>query len=298
MSSVTSDAPQTESQGNTGMRNRLFQAAELARFYFTAKTKYQIHSPFAFEWVQEVVEDGRWYYAFEAIEWARDQMLKSELLLEVLDYGAGRNGVANDEAPRLVSTSVATVARRSGSGPQQGQRLFKLANWLDARQVLEFGASLGIGTMYLSAALEGTNGQMVALEGCPDCANIARKNLEILEYHKTEIITGAFEQTLDGALKKLGRLDLIWLDGNHRYQPTLDYFEACLPFSHHNTVFVFDDVHWSPGMARAWKAVQSHPKVTLTLDCWDFACAFINPDFKEKQHFNIVPSRWKPWKKF
>lgn len=271
----------------------LFRAQQLLQFYWQAITKYQIHSPFVAGLVNEVVEDGRHFYAFDAIELLREQVLQNGAEIEVLDYGTGA-GEATSSRRKL---PIRQVAARSGSDQQQGQRLFKLANFLQPRTVLELGTSLGLGTLYLTAGSP-EKARVVSLEGCPQCAEIARMHLEMLHLQRAEVVTGPFSDTLQPVAARLRPLDLVFFDGNHREQPTLEYFQICLDNAAPDAVLVFDDVHWSPGMRRAWDAVRQHPRVTLTVDCWDFACAFLNPDFKQKQHLSVVPARWKPWRFF
>ena len=41
------------------------------KYYFQAETKYQVHSPFVFEFALNVLEDDREYYAFQTVEFLR-----------------------------------------------------------------------------------------------------------------------------------------------------------------------------------------------------------------------------------
>lgn len=263
----------------------IFGLLQWLRFYFSAVTKYQVHSPFVFELTNAVLEDRRRYYAFIEIEQVRAQMLGSDAVLEVLDLGTGAGG----------PTPLPVLARRAASSWRQGRRLFRLADWAAPKTMLELGTSVGIGAMYLQSGALGA--QLISLEGCPKIAEVARVNLQVLGLNRrATVLTGDFEQTLPQALQTLKRLDLVYIDGNHRMAPTLRYFEQCLAFAHEKTVFIFDDMHWSEEMTQAWAAIQAHPRVTLTVDFFDLSLAFINPDFREKLHHNIVPSRWKFWK--
>lgn len=268
-----------------------FQIGEFFRFYRTAVTKYQLHSPFVFELAGAVLEDERWFYAFGDVEGMRHNLLKSDLALNIVDYGSG--GV-QDSAPDNKKRSVRSVARQSGSSAAQGQMLFRLANHLQPRTMLELGTSLGIGTMYLTSSVR--EARLISLEGSPELARAARMNLEWLGLSKNvDIREGPFEQTLKPALGDLQKPDFIFFDGNHLQAPTLRYFEESLLFAHSKTVFVFDDMHWSADMAEAWAEIKHHPRVTLTLDFFELSLVFIDPDFREKQHFDILPARWKPW---
>ena len=265
-----------------------FRIRQWLHFYSRAVTKYQLHSPFVFDLANAVLEDDRWYYAFRDVEAVRNQMLTSDAQLEVVDYGAGHSG------SRTGKITVRKVARDAASSRRQGQMLFRLADWARPRKVLELGGSLGIGTMYLAAAVR--SARVVSLEGCPDYAKVARINLDLLDLKNVSVLIGEFDHTLPKALETLQKPGLVFIDGNHRPEPTLRYFEACLASAGPDTVFVFDDIYWSPGMLQAWKKIQEHPRVTLTVDMFDLSLAFINPDLREKQHFSVVPVSWKPWK--
>lgn len=265
-----------------------FQTGEFFRFYASAVTKYQLHSPFVFELACAILEDDRWFYAFGDVEEIRKKMLSSDVILQVEDYGSMGNKV-----PR--HRSVRSIAKRAGSSAGQGQMLFRLANHLKPRTLLELGTSVGIGSMYLASVAR--DGRLISLEGSPEIAHVARMNLDWLGLSENaEVREGSFDQTLAQALEDLGQIDLVFFDGNHRLAPTLQYFEQCLAFAHEKTVFVFDDTHWSPEMADAWEKIKNHPRITLTLDVFEISMAFIDPDFRTKQHFSVLPAIWKPWR--
>ena len=267
-----------------------FQVGEFVRFFRAAVTKYQLHSPFVFDLACAVLEDKRWYYAFGEVESMRQKMLASEVALNVTDFGIGHSA-------RPKKRSVRSMARLAGSSKEQGRMLFRMANHLGPKKMLELGTSVGIGAMYLSSAVR--DAQFISLEGSPEVAQVARLNLEWMGLDKhASVWEGPFEQRLLPALQTLQRLDLVFFDGNHRPEPTLGYFEACLAYSHEKTAFVFDDMHGSAGMSEAWEQLKNHPRVTLTIDFFELSVVFIDPDFREKQHLKIVPARWKPWRFF
>ena len=269
------------------MQALFYRLLRFSGFYLNAVTRYQLHSPFVFGLVNAVLEDRRWYYAFRDVERIRSKMLESSVALELTDLGTGHS---NRRA------TVRQVARQSGSSMRQGRLLFRLANWAAPATMLEFGTSVGLGAMYLASGMR--SARLVTMEGSADCAAVARTNLRILDLNNAEVLTGDFSAVLPEALKRLQSLDLIFFDGNHRPEPTLQYFESCLPHAAAHTVFVFDDAYWSPGMTRAWEQIKQHPRVTLTVDFFDLSLAFINPEFREQQHFKVVPKAWKPWKIF
>ncbi|MCW5923975.1 MAG: class I SAM-dependent methyltransferase [Saprospiraceae bacterium] len=271
---------------NIALQAYFYRILRFLKFYLAAVTKYQLHSPFVFELTNAVLEDARWFYAFRDVERVRQQMLASEVRVRAMDSGQTASA----------TTTIRAVVRRAASSPRQGQLLFRLACWASPRTMLELGTSLGIGAMYLASGMR--SARFVSLEGSADFAQVARANLETLGLSNVEILVGAFADTLPTALARLPQLDLVFFDGHHQLEPTLRYLETCLPHSHAQTVFVFDDVYWSPDMTRAWEHIRQHPRVTLTIDFFEVSLAFVNPDFKEKQHYKVVPKAWKPWKVF
>ncbi len=275
------------------MQKILHRISHFLRFYAAADTRYQVHSPFVFEWVNAVLEDRRWYYAFEDIEAVRREMQASPITLEVEDHGSA----ASAETPVLRQIPVRTLARRAASSPSQGRMLFRTAQWLHPARMLELGSSVGIGAMYLASAAR--HARLISLEGSETVAHVARTNLGILDlHHQAEVVSGPFQRTLGPALEALGQVDLIFFDGHHREAATLDYFERCLPYCHAGSVLVFDDMYWSAEMTAAWEKIKQHQRVTLSIDCYDLGLVFLNPELGPKKHYRLVPLQWKPWKVF
>jgi predicted O-methyltransferase YrrM len=261
-------------------------------FYRKADTKYQVHSPFVTDFIEAVLEDKRWFYAFSDVEKLRSTLRKSKVMLEVADFGARSSGTT----PNVYKKSVSDIVAQSASSVAQGQQLFRLVAWLKPITVLELGSSVGISTLYMAKAAQKAN--VTALEGAPALAAVLRSNAETLKVSNIEVKSGPFEQTLQPTLKALQKVDLVFFDGNHRGDATLAYFEQCLPYVHDRTVFVFDDCYWSEDMTAAWKQICAHPKVRLSIDTYDLGIVFFNPDFKERQHFRLMPRWYKPWKVF
>jgi len=87
--------------------------------------------------------------------------------------------------------------------------------------------------------------------------------------------------------KQESKLDMVFVDGNHRKEPTLRYFEMLLPMIADTSLIVFDDVHWSVEMEEAWKQICDDQRVMLSVDLFFIGIVFFRTSFKVKQHFNI-----------
>ena len=149
---------------------------------------------------------------------------------------------------------------------------------------MELGTSLGISTSYLAKA--NSNSQVFTFEGCPETAKIAQENFDKQNIKNTSITLGDFNITLADKLKEIETVDLAFIDGNHQEKPTIAYFEECLKYANNNTIFIFDDIHWSEGMENAWNYIKAHPKTTLTIDLFFVGIVFIKSELS-KEDFTI-----------
>jgi len=266
---------------------RFYILKSFIRFYFAAKTKYRVHSPFVYKFVNSILEDDRTYYAFSSVESLRKLLKKDKKTLYTRDLGAGSLTTKSNKR------TVKSIASTSLSSPFSCKILFKIVNYFKPDTILELGTSLGISTLYHHFAA--SNARLITLEGSDEIANYAVRNFERMEVKSIELIKGNFDETLPIALKELNELDYLFLDGNHRKTPTLTYFEKCLEYAHDNSVFVIDDIYWSEEMTAAWQQIKDHPKVTLSIDLFFFGLVFFRKENKVKEHFQLIKASWKPW---
>jgi len=59
-----------------------------------------------------------------------------------------------------------------------------------------------------------------------------------------------------------------------------------LPLTHNNSIFIFDDIYWSQEMQKAWKEIQQHPEVRVTIDTFYWGLVFFRKE-QAKEHFKI-----------
>ncbi len=250
-------------------------------YFLTAQNGrgHGIHSPFVFDFVTLVLNDKGEYYCYEVLEAAREGIRRNHAEIEVVDLGAGsRKGTAS-------LRKISDIAKHSLKPTPYSRLLFRMANYFKSRNILELGTSLGITTSYLAQADYAA--QVITLEGVPDIAAQAKKQFSTLGLQNIELIEGNFDDTLQQALNRLPGIDFAYLDGNHRLEPTLRYFNQMFDKLHANSVVVLDDIHWSAEMEQAWDAVKNDERVTLTIDLFFIGIVFFKPDFKVKQHFTI-----------
>jgi predicted O-methyltransferase YrrM len=289
-------------------------------YYFTAANGkgHGIHSPFVFDFVTRVLNDRGPYPAWAAIEELRGRLLRDDRLVGVEDMGAGsardrsmertREGAggrdmgeaaAGGETSSAVAAvrmrKIADIARRAAKPPKLGQLLFRIARHYQPATVLELGTSLGLSTAYLATGAPGA--RVISMEGSGEIIKTAAENLRSLGID-AELLRGNFDVLLEPLLERTGiacgkppaaagPVELAFVDGNHRYEPTLRYFHSLMAHMSAPAVLIFDDIHWSADMERAWAEIRADSRVYMTIDLFFIGLVFLRDEFKIKQDFTI-----------
>ncbi len=238
-----------------------------------------MHSPFVFELIDEVLNDKRSFYAYENIEGLRQALLMDDRILQIEDLGAGSRTIKEN------TRTVATIAKSSLKPKKYSQLLFRIVDHYQPQTIIELGTSLGLTTAYLASAK--TDAKVITMEGASSIANIAKENFSKLKLNNIDLKQGNFDDVLPVTLSSLSTVDLAFIDGNHRYQPTVNYFNQLLAKSNNYSILILDDIHWSKEMEQAWQYVQDHQAVTMTIDLFFIGIVLLRDEFKIKQHFSV-----------
>jgi predicted O-methyltransferase YrrM len=258
------------------------------QYFFKARTRYDLHAPFAYELAESILEDTRRFYAFRDIELLRRGLLKNQDSVQIQDHGAGSMVSANPVR------QIRSLACYSAISPASGALLFRLVQFSRPKKMLELGTSLGLSAAYQSLAAR--DAEMISIEGCPQTAALARQNLAKLDVRNVTLLVGTFEQQLPRALQQLKQVDYLFIDGDHREGASLAYFEACLPYLHAHSVVVMADIHWSNEMESAWRTLQQHERIRLSVDLFHFGLLFFRPEIKVKSSLPLIKAKYKPWR--
>lgn len=263
------------------MFNKFQSAAKYISYYLSAANGkgHGTHSPFIFSFITKVLNDKTAYPAYDKVEALRKKLLADETSLTVEDMGAGSSISKTNER------TIASIARNAAKPRKYGQLLYRIAKTYQPATILELGTSLGITTSYLSLAQPAA--QVITMEGATEVAAAAKRNLAGLGITNCRLIEGNFDHTLAAVLSKHSRIDLGFIDGNHRREPTESYFQQLLPHLHNDSILVFDDIHWSREMEDAWHTIKQQEAVRCSIDLFFIGIVFFRQEFKEKQEFTI-----------
>ncbi len=245
-------------------------------FLSKATNQHGVHSPFVYNLVTKCFYDTTKFENYQTLKEYRKTLYNNSQKIAVTDFGAGSKVFKTNER------SIQQIAKNAGITSKRAKLLFRISKYFQFEKSLELGTSLGMATAAL--AMGNKNGQVTSLEGCPETAKMASNMLQTFQVSNIKIKTTEFSSYLNQIQNE--KFDCIYFDGNHQKAPTLSYFESLLNTTHNDTVWIFDDIHWSKEMTEAWEIIKAHPKVTVTIDTFYWGFVFFRRE-QRKENFRI-----------
>ena len=281
----------------------LYQIKSYLKFLWYSKNEHAVHSPFVFNLITKCFYDKELKLDPSGSEQAkqytilkeyRKSLLENKNTIEVTDFGTGSKVFKSNKR------QICKIARTAGISSKRAELLFRITNYFQPTTILEIGTSLGLATSALALGSRsrsfgtGTIAKITTLEGCPETAKIAKLQLAKLpslaqsrnNINNVELVVTEFNNYLENYQLQPENCQLIFFDGNHSKTATLKYFELLLPTICNETLWIFDDIHWSPEMKEAWDIIKEHPKVTVTIDTFQWGLVFFRKE-QPKEHFVI-----------
>ena len=253
-----------------------YQVVQYLKFLIKSTNQHGVHSPFVYNLVTNCFYDKKNYSDYNQILEYKKSLLKNKTVIKVNDLGVG------SQTMKLKERNVSKIAKNAGTFNKRAKLLYRLTRYLKPKNILELGTSLGIATNAL--ALENPKANITTIEGCPYISKFTKENFNTYYIKNINVITGNFNDEINKLTSNT--YDLIFFDGNHQKDATLNYFESLLKTANNNSVFIFDDIYWSQGMTEAWETIKKHPKVTVTIDTFFWGFVFFRKE-QVKEHFKI-----------
>jgi predicted O-methyltransferase YrrM len=141
---------------------------------------------------------------------------------------------------------------------EEGELLYLLARAANARNIVEFGASFGISTLYLAAAAQDNDGHVTSTEAHPDKCAAVRDHLDRAGLsERLTLLEGDARETLKSIE---GPVDLVLLDGwKTMYLPV---YELLRPHMRDGTVIAADN--WRHEGTKSYVEAIQNPNSGLT----------------------------------
>jgi predicted O-methyltransferase YrrM len=226
--------------------------------------------------MENVFRDRHYHEYYYPAETVRKLMLHSDTTIQMMDYGMG------GKKAKDYQVKVSQIARYSAKGKKNGRLLARISSYFSPAVIVELGTSLGISALYLKAA--SPSSIVHTIEGSTEVAALARQNFQQAGFSDIHIHTGLFEEVLPNLLKNGLKPDLVFIDGNHNKESTLNYFGGILPSLTPQSILIFDDIHWSKPMEEAWENVQQNPLVRVCIDLYWMGLVFVNTALSKQNY--------------
>jgi len=230
------------------------------QYIFKSKSRYVIHSPFIYKLIEEIILDPSKTADLVMLDKSRKKLFRRTASIETTDLGAG----AGDKSYVTILSQLGKIAKQRSLDKKSLHLLYRLVKHYKPNCILEFGTSVGVSASYIGKANHFK--KFVSMEGCAVLASHAKDYLSELNLSDIDIKVGNFDVILDKTLEEFEHLDLVFVDGNHRKKETLQYFEKCLTKANDNSIFIFDDIHWSSEMQETWELIKENQQVTVSID--------------------------------
>ena len=254
--------------------SKIHQFISYISYWLNEENEHSLHAPFIYDLYKKVIKKKyKEDRAYKSIEQVRKGFLDSEKSITIHDFGSGSNNASDRKISKIAQYGI---SRKSFS-----QLFDSLINYLEATEIIELGTSLGVNTLYLA---NGEHRNVTTFEGAPALCAIAQAVFDGNGKTNIKIVEGDINTTLPDYLERITKVDLAFIDANHKYQPTLQYFDWLLKKAHDKTCFVFDDIHRNKEMEAAWRKLNESYEVALSIDLYQVGLVFINPELRKQSY--------------
>ncbi len=259
------------------MERKFFALIAYLRYLHKSGTRHSVHSPFVYTLVDKVFRNRNDDQVLRDVKDLRKKLLRKSQVIEITDFGSGTD--LKEYKHRF--ESVASIVRKSSLSEKYGRLLFRLVKYFKPSVIIELGTSVGISTIYMAK----TNPETIVytIEGCTTKSEQAATNFTGSKLTNIVQHIGRFDIVLPDVIKQAGKVDFAYIDGNHTYEATLANFNSLLSISGNDTVFVFDDIHWSSGMQKAWQEITDHERVTVSIDLYRMGIVFLRKELSRQK---------------
>jgi predicted O-methyltransferase YrrM len=230
------------------------------------KKGHGIHSPFVFDLIRRVFRNKTDISIVFNVESLRKRMLSDRREIVAEDYGSGSRKMKTN------LRRVSDIARYSSVPRKYGSLLANMSCEFGCPTIIELGTSLGISAMYM--AMANPESKVYTIEGSSEISGIATENFENSDIRNIISLTGTFEEILPKVLYDVKEPGMVFIDGNHRKEPLINYFCQITEVSGENTVVIIDDIYNSVEMEEAWETIKKHEKVSLSIDIFRMGMIF------------------------
>jgi predicted O-methyltransferase YrrM len=256
----------------------LFQIKSYLKFLWYSTNEHAVHSPFVFNLVTKCFYDTKYKPNYATLHDYRSYLLRTTREMEII------NSRTHSKIFNPDRSTIKKTVKSVGINPKHAKLLLRITDYFQPNMVLEIGTSPGIATSAL--ALGNKTATITTLHNHPDSTNIVQSQLENFGIGNVTVVGTAFEKYFSTVELHNVTFDFIYFGYNNSKNATLDYFEVLLATINNETVWIFENIHESKEIEKAWLFICRHPKVTVSIDTFRWGLVFFRTE-QNKQHFII-----------
>ena len=226
-----------------------------------------VHSPFAFNFITNIVEEKFPYYIFEDIEKRRAELLSC---MDTVEFLSSKGN--------LKKKTIAEITSKETQSDKYGAFLFRLVNFSQSKSILQIGGSTGMMSLYLATPSKDI--RCVVLEDRAELAPVIQKQCKSLNLPNVSVEIGEYMSTLEEVLKKQDYFDLVFLNTIRNSELTRSILDR-----HIKTRFlVVDNIRKDKKSKALWQMVMDNPHAKITIDLYYLGIALFEGKFYKKHY--------------
>ncbi len=219
---------------------------------------YGIHSPFVFYLIAELINDKSHYYAFQLLDEIRKELLVSYPYL-------------NEKVRSVVKSE------------KYYHVLLKLAHYMKSENIIEYGNSLAISSLYLSAHKSTCKSTIFNLSN--DLMNIAEKITSKIPDKSFSHFNANNPFDIEKKINAINSIDVLYLGENslNSFDIISNIYSLCLPKFHDNSFLIVENIG-QENIMLFWNSLCNDKNVTVALDMKSFGIAFFNTKLHKRNY--------------
>jgi len=248
-------------------------------FYWRHRQGHGIHSPYLFSFVHQALFNHMGLELPEALVREHRNLKRDRSPIQHSSPGPG------SKTRTFGRYNAGSFIRQASVNEKYGALLFRIVSWFRPEMILELGTGLGLSAAYLSSAASQT--PLHSMEGSAERVAFAQHLLKGLGADQVHLHLGDMDELLPEILSALPQRFLVFLDGNHRYEPTLRYCRSILERAEEEAILILDDIYWSKDMYRAWTEIRTWPEVRASIDLFRMGILIFRQDLDKKRNLKV-----------
>lgn len=209
---------------------------------------------------------------FDVMNIYRNQLAEST---QKIDYEVFNSPIVNE---------VQNIYKRATSPEIWCKFHYLLAKNFQAKNYLEIGTNLGVSGSYILSAIKNhPDGKFITMEGVPKLYEIAENHFsKIASASQYRIIKGLYQDTMPEMSAMPVKFDMAFIDGNHKYEPTLEYYYEIKKKTNNKAILIFDDIYISDQMKKVWSRIKKDDGNNFIVDLCKVGIVIIDKEEKIK----------------